>query len=68
VGRGGGRGPYRPARRVADFRWTTRESWSRRRRVIAKAEWMPGRGEAGANPRFVRLPSDAPALIVDSQQ
>src|SRR6476646_4114277 len=43
----------RPARRFADFRWTTRESWSRRRRVVAKAEWMPGRGARGANPRFV---------------
>ena len=43
----------RPARRFADFRWTTRESWSRRRRVVAKAEWMPGRGAKGANPRFV---------------
>ena len=43
----------RPARRFADFRWTTRDSWSRRRRVVAKAEWMPGRGEAGANPRFI---------------
>jgi hypothetical protein len=42
-----------PARRFADFRWTTRESWSQRRRVVAKAEWMPGRGESGANPRFV---------------
>jgi hypothetical protein len=42
-----------PARRFADFRWTTLASWSRRRRVVAKAEWMPGRGEAGANPRFV---------------
>ena len=41
------------ARRFADFRWTTRDSWSRRRRVVAKAEWMPGRGENGANPRFV---------------
>ena len=41
------------ARRFADFRWTTRGSWSRRRRVVAKAEWMPGRGENGANPRFV---------------
>ena len=29
------------------------KSWSRERRVIAKAEWMPGRGEDGANPRFV---------------
>ena len=43
----------RAARRFADFRWTTRESWSRRRRVVAKAEWMPGRGARGANPRFV---------------
>jgi hypothetical protein len=43
----------RPARRFADFRWRTRDSWSRRRRVVAMAEWMPGRGEAGANPRFV---------------
>jgi Transposase DDE domain group 1 len=37
------------ARRFRDFRWCTRESWSRRRRVIGKAEWT--RGEA--NPRFV---------------
>jgi hypothetical protein len=43
----------RAARRFADFRWTTLDSWSRRRRVVAKAEWMPGRGENGANPRFV---------------
>ena len=40
----------RAARRFADFRWTTRESWSRRRRVVAKAEWMPGRGARGAIP------------------
>jgi len=43
----------RPARRFADFRWRTIDSWSRKRRVVAKAEWMPGRGERGANPRFV---------------
>ena len=43
----------RTARRFADFPWTTRDSWSRRRRVVAKAEWMPGRGDRGANPRFV---------------
>ena len=41
------------ARRFADFSWSTRKSWSRERRVVAKAEWMPGRGEDGANPRFV---------------
>jgi hypothetical protein len=37
------------ARRFADLMWTTLESWSRRRRVVAKAEWTGG----GANPRFV---------------
>jgi hypothetical protein len=38
-----------PARVFRDVLWSTRNSWSRRRRVIAKAEWS--RGEA--NPRFV---------------
>ena len=41
------------ARRFADFSWTTRKSWTRPRRVVAKAEWMAKRGETGANPRFV---------------
>jgi hypothetical protein len=39
----------KPARRFRDFMWTTRKSWNRRRRVLAKAEWT----EAKANPRFV---------------
>ena len=39
----------KPARRFKDFRWTTRSSWSRRRRVVAKAEWTKDE----ANPRFV---------------
>jgi hypothetical protein len=39
----------RPARRFKDFQWTTLGSWSRRRRVVAKAEWTQGE----ANPRFV---------------
>ena len=43
----------RPARRFKDFTWSTLDSWSCSRRVVAKAEWMPGRGEKGANPRFV---------------
>jgi len=43
----------RPARRYKDFMWTTLDSWSCRRRVVGKAEWMPGRGDEGANPRFV---------------
>jgi len=39
----------KPARRFKDFLWTTRDSWSRRRRVVAKAEHTQGE----ANPRFV---------------
>jgi hypothetical protein len=39
----------KPARRFKDFRWSTRESWSRRRRVVAEAEWTGGE----ANPRFI---------------
>jgi hypothetical protein len=39
----------KPARRYKDFRYATLDSWSRRRRVIAKAEWTQGE----ANPRFV---------------
>ena len=38
-----------PARRFKDFTWSTRKSWSRERRVIAKAEWTKGE----ANPRFI---------------
>jgi Transposase DDE domain group 1 len=32
----------RSARRYRDFRWSTLDSWSRRRRVIGKAEWTRG--------------------------
>ena len=39
----------KPARRFKDFRYATLDSWSRRRRVIGKAELT--RGEA--NPRFI---------------
>lgn len=38
-----------PARRFKDFQWSTIDSWSRRRRVVAKAEWTQGE----ANPRFI---------------
>jgi len=37
------------ARVFKDFRYQTRESWSRARRVVAKAQHL----EKGANPRFV---------------
>lgn len=42
-------GSHRDTRRFADFRYRTRESWSRGRRVVCKAEHL----EKGANPRFV---------------
>src|SRR5713101_6747334 len=38
-----------PARRFKELIWSTRKSWSRARRVIAKAEWTQGE----ANPRFI---------------
>ncbi len=46
-----------PARRFKVFDWSTRESWSRARRVVAKAEWTSGK----ANPRFIvtSLPIEA---------
>ena len=39
----------KPARRFKDFQWSTLKSWSRRRRVVGKAEWT----QDEANPRFV---------------
>jgi Transposase DDE domain group 1 len=39
----------RPARRFKELTWSTRKSWSRKRRVIGKAEWTQGE----ANPRFI---------------
>ena len=39
----------KPARVFRDFRYRTRDSWCRKRRVVGKAEHTPD----GANPRFV---------------
>ena len=39
----------KPARRFKDFTWSTLKSWSRSRRVVAKAEWTGG----DSNPRFI---------------
>ena len=38
-----------PARRYRDFRYRTRKSWSRSRRVVGKAQYLA----KGPNPRFV---------------
>jgi DDE family transposase len=43
------RATERPARRFKDLLWSTLSSWSRRRRVIGKAEALP----LGDNPRFI---------------
>jgi hypothetical protein len=56
----------RPARVFKDFTYTTRKTWSRKRRVVGKAEQLPDK----ANPRFVvtSLPAaewDARALYED---
>jgi len=39
----------RSARVFQELRWKTRKSWNKERRVVAKAEQLPGK----ANPRFV---------------
>jgi hypothetical protein len=52
----------KPARRFQDFRWSTRDSWSRIRRVIGKAEWTEG----AANPRFIV--TSLPAAEIDARQ
>jgi hypothetical protein len=39
----------RPEREFAELRYRTRDTWSRERRVVGKAEQLPGK----ANPRFV---------------
>ncbi len=48
-----------PARLFKDFTYQTRKSWSRPRRVVGKAEYLP----KGANPRFVvtSLPAEQTA-------
>ena len=40
------------SRRFRDFRYSTVRSWSRRRRVVGKAEWLPGEARNN-NVRFV---------------
>jgi hypothetical protein len=50
-----------PARRFVDFAWRTLDSWSRTRRVVAKAEHLP----KGANPRF--LVTSLPASALDAR-
>jgi len=39
----------KPARVFKDFRYETLKSWSRKRRVVAKAEYL----DKGSNPRFI---------------
>ncbi len=50
-----------PARRFADFAWRTLDSWSRARRVVAKAEHLA----QGPNPRFIV--TSLPASAIDAR-
>ena len=50
-----------PARRFADFAWRTLDSWSRARRVVAKAEHL----SQGPNPRFIV--TSLPASAIDAR-
>jgi hypothetical protein len=52
----------KPVRRFRDFRWATLKSWSRKRRVIGKAEWTEGK----ANPRFIV--TSLPARLIDARR
>jgi hypothetical protein len=52
----------KPARWFRDFRWATLKSWSRKRRVIGKAEWTEGK----ANPRFIV--TSLPARLVNARR
>lgn len=42
-----------PARVFAELTYQTLDSWSGARRVVAKAEWLPGGDAPKANPRFI---------------
>jgi hypothetical protein len=50
----------KPARQFVELAYRTRKSWRRTRRVVAKAEHLPGVERDKANPRFVvtSLPAD----------
>ena len=55
-----------PARRFANFAWCTLDSWSRERRVVAKAEHLPkGRTRASSSRRCAADKIDARTLYED---
>ena len=51
------------SRRVRELRYRTLDSWSCERRVVGKAEWLPG--PRGSNPRFVV--TDIPTEELDAR-
>jgi len=55
----------KPARQFAELDYRTRKSWSRSRRVVAKAEHLPGVERDKANPRFVV--TSLPAERIDAR-
>ena len=51
-------------RRFKDFLWSTRHSWSRQSRVVAKAEWT----QSAANPHFKPAPAKAGVTSLDRSE
>lgn len=54
-----------PARRFAERTYQTHDSWSRTRRVVAKAEQLTGGPDGKSNPRFVV--TSLPVTAVDAR-
>ena len=54
-----------PARRFAERTYQTHDSWSRARRVVAKAEQLTGGADGKSNPRFVV--TSLPIATVDAR-
>jgi hypothetical protein len=54
-----------PERAFCDLTYRTQRGWSRERRVVAKAEALPGLDGPQANPRFVV--TSLPAEVLDAQ-
>jgi hypothetical protein len=53
----------KPARRFKDFIWQTRKSWSRERRVVAKAEWTGGEANHARNTRLATFTKSSTAPV-----
>jgi hypothetical protein len=53
-----------PARRFKEFQWSTRDSWSRQRRVIAKGRVDRGRRQSALGRHFAECRGCRPAAAL----